>query len=953
MSGGRVRGLVTAAGISLVLLATSAVWASVEKDFVPLFDGRTLDGWRVHGGSAQFAVEDGMIVGTGRPGTHGNTFLCTDKTYENFILKAEFRCMDVNSGIQFRSTAHPDKSLECGDLVFGYQSEITIGGRNAGRIYDEGRRDLKGLVWLDKTPEDRLEAAKKSYAVRGWNEMTIDCRGDHIRTWINGNLVTDMQDDWELKGFFGLQVHTQPKTERPGHVYWRNIRIRELPPGREDAAARRFAVGPHGRYATIEAAVQAARAVKGRREIVLENGVHRLAAGIELDRRDSGVTIRAAEPGHAVVLGSVPVSGWRKVPGTPYLEADCPASKEGTVFRSLVVDGRLAPRSEYPGGGKVLMNTNVWKVRWLSSVGNGWERKPTHDELTRMCVRKGDLPGDMDLSSADILVYHDWDNSLVSGATYDPTGLVVRLSQECLKPPGAFGRNGYVIYNVKAGMKEPGQWYHDRVRGKIVYWPRGDEAGRMPIVEVPKTDRLLNAQGVDRLRIEGVEFANTVPPAKRASFGGNGVGAAVTVEGGEDDVVVNSVFRNSGGIGLIVRGTRYRILDSLFEQNGSCSAFISGRHGLVRGCGFREAGQVFSSACSVYYGGRHSVFTANEIDGAPYCGVCYDGAYLDFVSNTVSRVMQRMNDGAAFYGMSEHCTIRGNRVFDNRPTVSARHAFYYDEGSYDGLVTGNVVEGGFKEVVHNHISRGIVVSNNVFGTPGDHAVSFAGSRDGVFVDNEVRVGGKVVSLPDATSLAAWQGNRYYVRGVLTNVMPTVLHLPPADKPLPVPRTVRAPAFDGSFDQMCWPGTWARVRCGREATDEGGAPHFLRACHDGTNLYFAVRVARFEHEQVRTNGLEGADWCVIELPGLKMTCRADGTSESVPQAFGGLEREKRRGFGRNMFFAFGVPFEMCGFSNGLPKEIPFNCTIYDAQYGETRYWDAPIRGRCPGMLEIIK
>jgi hypothetical protein len=35
-----------------------------ESEWVPLFDGKTLDGWKVNGGTATYKVEDGVIVGT-------------------------------------------------------------------------------------------------------------------------------------------------------------------------------------------------------------------------------------------------------------------------------------------------------------------------------------------------------------------------------------------------------------------------------------------------------------------------------------------------------------------------------------------------------------------------------------------------------------------------------------------------------------------------------------------------------------------------------------------------------------------------------------------------------------------------------------------------------------------------------------------------------------------------
>lgn len=60
--------LAIVAALALPALGDDAGWTS-------LFDGKTLDGWSVHGGFASYKVEDGTIVGTTVAGSP-NTFLC-------------------------------------------------------------------------------------------------------------------------------------------------------------------------------------------------------------------------------------------------------------------------------------------------------------------------------------------------------------------------------------------------------------------------------------------------------------------------------------------------------------------------------------------------------------------------------------------------------------------------------------------------------------------------------------------------------------------------------------------------------------------------------------------------------------------------------------------------------------------------------------------------------------
>src|SRR5215831_12617351 len=86
--------------------------AKAEGKFVPLFNGKDLAGW--HGDPELWKVVDGVIVGsTDDKEIKKNTFLISDKSYKNFVLKAKFRLRNHNSGIQFRSIELTDPKYGC------------------------------------------------------------------------------------------------------------------------------------------------------------------------------------------------------------------------------------------------------------------------------------------------------------------------------------------------------------------------------------------------------------------------------------------------------------------------------------------------------------------------------------------------------------------------------------------------------------------------------------------------------------------------------------------------------------------------------------------------------------------------------------------------------------------------------------------------------------------------
>ena len=88
---------------AIVYISLPSLSLAAEADWENLFDGKTLNGWIQRNGKAKYAVQDGMIVGTTVLNTP-NSFLCTEKTYTDFILELEYLVEPgMNSGIQIRS----------------------------------------------------------------------------------------------------------------------------------------------------------------------------------------------------------------------------------------------------------------------------------------------------------------------------------------------------------------------------------------------------------------------------------------------------------------------------------------------------------------------------------------------------------------------------------------------------------------------------------------------------------------------------------------------------------------------------------------------------------------------------------------------------------------------------------------------------------------------------------
>ena len=203
-----------------ILLVTCAAGVAVAADrpegqWKSLFDGKSLEGWQQHGGKAKYRVEDGAIVGQSVPNT-SNSFLCTKERFGDFELMFEVNAdRELNSGVQIRS------NIKENDRVYGPQVEIAASPGSSGYIYGEAT----GRGWLsqDRKGSDALKNGK-------WNKFRVVCKGNNIKTWINGIAIADLTDEkGSREGLIGLQVHGVGKRTEPLLVRWRNIKIRKLP----------------------------------------------------------------------------------------------------------------------------------------------------------------------------------------------------------------------------------------------------------------------------------------------------------------------------------------------------------------------------------------------------------------------------------------------------------------------------------------------------------------------------------------------------------------------------------------------------------------------------------------------------------------------------------------------------------------------------------------------------
>lgn len=176
-----------------------------------LFNGKDLTGWEPFGDGKWSVDNDGnLVTENGDKKQYG--YLCTRKYYKDFDLTLEFKQeSNGNSGLFFHSF------IEGFNKVHGWQCEVAPKGNDTGGIYES-----YGRGWLQRIPDEKENILKEGE----WNSLRLRAEGNHIQTWLNGILMSDLNDELigKTPGRLMLQIHDGNDIK----VLWRNLKLKQL-----------------------------------------------------------------------------------------------------------------------------------------------------------------------------------------------------------------------------------------------------------------------------------------------------------------------------------------------------------------------------------------------------------------------------------------------------------------------------------------------------------------------------------------------------------------------------------------------------------------------------------------------------------------------------------------------------------------------------------------------------
>ena len=205
----------------LLAAVLTLILTDSPPEFEPLFNGKDLSGWKQFDGKADvWRVEDGMIVCTGK----GGGWLGTDRDYDNFILKLEYRLTPGgNSGVYLRAPT--------AGHISRVGMEIQILDDSAPQYAKIDFYQYSGSLYHVVAPTRR--AGKPAGE---WNSMEIRAIGRQVVVILNGKKIVDADLDRCLKdpetakehpgltrktGRIGLQSHSE-------RIEFRNLQIKSM-----------------------------------------------------------------------------------------------------------------------------------------------------------------------------------------------------------------------------------------------------------------------------------------------------------------------------------------------------------------------------------------------------------------------------------------------------------------------------------------------------------------------------------------------------------------------------------------------------------------------------------------------------------------------------------------------------------------------------------------------------
>ena len=514
-------------------------------------------------------------------------------------------------------------------------------------------------------------------------------------------------------------------------------------------------------FATLQRAQQEVRRCKAKGNlpneirVFLHEGTFRLSKPLQFTHEDSGtqacpITWQAAPNAKVLISGGRRIESWKKYNEHLYV-ADVSGFATETFFPGdFHVDGNRAFLARTPNFGSYFYTKKVLSEKTPDGPCHGfkYDMKDIGDWISEPGLR--------------VMLYQHWSNSLNKIKSIDRKSGEIRFERTLGRYVPSPATRYYVV-NFFAALDAPGEWYYDRSKQKLFYYPRpGEDMTKVNAVASCVQTSLIEVKGdysagkpVQYLAFENLSFENTRPnfadDYPHSVQGANTQIGAFAAVGMEHCRIENCVFAHLGEHGISLwDGCHHNVVkhNRVYDLGGggvylskespksTSDAFMTSyntvENNFIHDCGYHYAAAcgVFMAGCSCYNKVLH-----NEICNTYYTGIHAgwswsgtDKAYThhnEFGFNHIHHIgCGVMSDlgGVYFLGISTGTEFHDNHIHHISRFRRGNEGYggwgvYFDAGSSRIHVWNNVVHDTYDGGLHLHCyayPRGDVIENNIF-----------------------------------------------------------------------------------------------------------------------------------------------------------------------------------------------------------------------------------------------
>ncbi|NQU38584.1 MAG: right-handed parallel beta-helix repeat-containing protein [Lentisphaerae bacterium] len=550
-----------------------------------------------------------------------------------------------------------------------------------------------------------------------------------------------------------------------------NHRLFHVAANGNDAWSGRLAVpnamGADGPWATPAGARDGLRRLRAQGQagdgpltVVVHDGMYALTGTLTFGPEDSGtaeapVRFVAADGATAVISGGRRITGWIETEhaGQRCWVAELPDVASGKwMFTRLYVNNSPRSRPRLPKKGFYRFSGLAGHVH----TGTRWGQGPDRAEFASGDIQRWHNWQDVKLVSYQL--WFDTHHRLTSIDTEKGIAHFEGRSLGSLRDErGEFAR--YFVENVFEALDAPGEWYLDRVQGKLYYLPLEGETLNTAVIIAPALETLVQLDGTDDRQVEHLHFENLTFAHQhwelpkgctgyiQAAFG---VPGAVILAGAAHCAFYRCTFTHLNGYGIeVLRGSTENVLAACVICDTGAGGIKIGHEVLhvhepavgediegdapviattVVDCTIRDCGHIFPSAIGIWVGNSGwNRLLHNRIFNCKYTGISCGWIWGYGPSRTVANRIEYnhihhindhedLSDNGGIYtlGQQPGTTLIGNRIHDISCYGYGAWGIYPDEGSSEMRVEDNLVYGTRKSAYAIHYGRDNLVQNNIF-----------------------------------------------------------------------------------------------------------------------------------------------------------------------------------------------------------------------------------------------